>query len=99
MPAYSKTVKIPGQSAQSLYERVSTDIDQLVERWGMTHRMDLIRDPSGRQVTLKSAMVTATLRCSEECLVLDAQLSLLAAPFRGKIDEQIDRWVKKNFPS
>lgn len=98
MPAYTKTVKIPGRSAQDLYEKISRDIDQMVEKWGVAGKMELSRDPGKRQLHLKSSMVTATLTCGEENMVLDGKLSLLAAPFRSKIDEQIDRWISKNFP-
>jgi len=99
MPAYSKTVKLPGRSAQDLYETVSKNIDEMVESWGVSGKMELSRDPGGRRLFLKSSLVSATLTCSEEQMVLDAKLSLLAAPFRSKIDEQIDRWVAKNFPA
>ena len=99
MPAYSKTVKIPGRSAQDLYEKISQDIDQMVEKWGMAGRMELSRDPAKRQLHLKHSMVSATLSCAEERMVLDANLSLLATPFRSKIDEQIDRWIARNFPA
>lgn len=99
MPAYTKTVKIPGRSAQDLYEKISQDIDRMVERWGVSGKMELSRDPDRRQLFLKSSMVSATLTCSEGSMVLDAKLSLLAVPFRSKIDEQIDRWISKNFPA
>ena len=99
MPAYSKTVKVPGRSAHDLYEKISRDIDQMSQKWGVAQKMELSRDPEKRQIYLKSSMVSATLTCTEGCLVLEAKLSLLAAPFRSKIDEQIDRWVSKNFPA
>ncbi|NDD91033.1 hypothetical protein EBZ37_02985 [bacterium] len=99
MPAYSKTIKVPGRSAQDLYDKISTDLDRMVEKWGVSQKMELSRDPSKRQLHVKSSMVTATLTCTDGCLVLDAKLSLLATPFRSKIDEQIERWVSKNFPA
>ena len=42
-------------------------------------------------------MITATLACEEGAIGLDAKLSLLAAPFRSKIDEGINRWIAKTF--
>ena len=80
-------------------QKLSTDIDHMVEKWGIAQKMELTRDPSRRQISLKSAMVTATVTCSEGSMVLDAKLSLLAMPFRSKLDEQIDRWISKNFPA
>ncbi|MBU6376167.1 MAG: polyhydroxyalkanoic acid system family protein [Bdellovibrionales bacterium] len=99
MPAYTKTIKIPGRSAQDLYEKISADLDRMVEKWGVSQKMELSRDAAARKLHVKSSMVTAILTCSEGCLILDAKLSLLALPFRSKIDEQIERWVSKNFPA
>lgn len=99
MPAYTKTVKVPGLTAQDLFEKISKDIGPMIEKWGVSQGIELTRDPANRQVYLKSSLVSATLTCTEGCMVLDAKLSLLAMPFRSKIDEQIDRWVSKNFPA
>ena len=45
--------------------------------------------PARRQVSIKSSMVTATLTCLDGLIDVDGKLSLLASPFRGKIDEGI----------
>ena len=42
-------------------------------------------------------MFSATLSCSDGKISLDGNLSLLATPFRSKIDQGIDRWVEKTF--
>ena len=42
-------------------------------------------------------MLDATLICGEGNLILDARLSLFAVPFRGKIDEGIERWLGRTF--
>ncbi len=99
MPAYTKTVKVPGRSAQDLFEKISKDIGPMIEKWGVSQGVELTHDPATRQLYLKSSLISATLTCSEGCMVLDAKLSLLALPFRSKIDEQIDRWVSKSFPA
>lgn len=99
MPAYNKTVKLPGRSSQELYDRVSKQIDELVEKWGLADKMELRRDPEKKQVNLKHSMVSATLSCTEGQMSLDAKLSLMAMPFRSKLDEQIETWIKKNFPA
>jgi hypothetical protein len=98
MPAYSKTVKVSGRSSQELYDKISQDIDVMVEKWGVAQKMELTRDPAKKELHLKSAMVSATLICSNGAMTLNANLSLFAMPFRSKIDEQIDRWISKNFP-
>ncbi len=96
MPSYSRKVKVPGKSAQELYDKVSTDIDRMMGRVSLG-KFDIDRDAGKRQVTLNSSLVTATLHCQEGELQLDAKLSLMAAPFRSKIDEGIDRWLEKTF--
>jgi len=97
MPSYSKKVAVPGKSAQELYDKISTDIDQIAGKWGLPNAK-LSKDPGQKKVELKSPMADAVLSCSEGELRLDAKLGLLAMPFRSKIDEQIEKWVKRTFP-
>lgn len=96
MPSYSREVRIPGLSAQELYDKVAAGIDRFMEKASIGN-YDVERDPSRKEVRLKASMVSATLICSEEKLTLDAKLSLLAAPFRSKIDEGINKWIAKTF--
>jgi hypothetical protein len=96
MPSYTREVRIPGHSAQALYDKVSAGIDRFMEKASIGN-YDVERDPVRKEVRLKASMVSATLTCSEEKLVLDAKLSLFAAPFRSKIDEGINKWLAKTF--
>ncbi|MDR3606870.1 MAG: polyhydroxyalkanoic acid system family protein [Oligoflexia bacterium] len=96
MPSLVREVRIPGKSAQELYDKVSAGIDKFMEKAAIGH-YDVQRDPAKKEVYLKASMVTATLSCTEEKLVLDAKLSLLATPFRAKIDEGINKWISKTF--
>ncbi len=96
MPTFTREVRIPGHNAQELYEKVATGIDRFMEKTGLGG-YTVERDPDKKEVRLKASMVSATLACSDEKLVLDAKLSLLAAPFRSKIDQGIDKWLAKTF--
>lgn len=96
MPSYSKKVQIPGKSSQELYDKVSVDIDRFLEKAGIG-KVDVERKASSKQVLIKSSMVSATLSCTEGAIDLDAKLSLLATPFKSKIDEGISRWLAKTF--
>jgi hypothetical protein len=96
MPAYKKIVKVPGHSAQELYDKVSADIDRFLTK-ASVGKFEVTRDPSTREVKVKSPMFSATLFCEEETVRLDGSLSLMATPFRSKIDEGIDRWIAKTF--
>jgi hypothetical protein len=94
MPSYSRRVKVPGKSSQELYDRVSQDIDRFLSKASLG-KFDVERDPHARQVNVKSSMFSGKLSCLDGELVLDANLSLFAAPFRSKLDEGIDKWVSK----
>jgi hypothetical protein len=96
MPSFSREVRIPGKSAQDLYDQVSMGIERFMDKV-LVGKYDIQRDPVKKCVHFKASMVTATLACTEEKLVLDAKLSLLAAPFRSKIDEGINKWIFKTF--
>jgi hypothetical protein len=95
MPSYSRTVKIPGKSAQELYDKVASEIDRFISKGSLPGQIDINRDPGQKQVSVTHSMVSATLHCEEGQLRLDAKLSLLATPFRSKIDDGINRWLEK----
>ena len=96
MPSYSRKVQIPGKTSQELYDKVSADIERFLEKVGMG-KFEVTRDAPKKQLQIKSSMFSATLACQEAAINLDAKLSLLATPFRSKIDEGIDRWIDKTF--
>lgn len=96
MPSYVKKVAIPGKSAQELYDRVAAEIDQFLGNASIGD-YELDRDPALKEVSFKASMASATLRCTDGQLELDAKLSLLAVPFRSKIDGAIDRWISRTF--
>jgi hypothetical protein len=96
MPGYSKRVDIPGKNSAELYEKVSGEIDRLLAGLPMG-KLDIQKDPQLKQVRLKASMVNATLVCEDGKIRLEGQLSLMAAPFRSKIDDAIDKWVAKTF--
>jgi Putative polyhydroxyalkanoic acid system protein (PHA_gran_rgn) len=96
MPSYSRQVSIPGKTSQELFEQVAHDIDRFMSKVSIG-KYEIEKNPTRKEVSIKSSMVSATLICREEQVTLDAKLSLLAAPFRSKLDESIDRWLAKTF--
>jgi protein involved in ribonucleotide reduction len=96
MPSYSRTVQIPGKSSQELYDKVSGDIDRFMEKAGVG-KVEIERNAAKKQLNIKSSMFSATLSCLEGSIGLDGKLSLLATPFKSKIDEGINRWLSKTF--
>jgi hypothetical protein len=96
MPSYSRRVKIPGKSSQELYEAISQDIERFLSK-APIGKFDIERDPTKKELRIKSSMFSATLACVEAEMAVNAQLSLLAAPFRTKLDESITKWLEKKF--
>ena len=96
MPSYSRKVSLSGKTAQELYDKVAADIDKFVDKIPMG-KFEIERDPGRKEVKVKSSMATASLVCGEGFIEVNAKLGLMAAPFRGKLDEGIDKWLAKTF--
>jgi uncharacterized hydantoinase/oxoprolinase family protein len=98
MPSYSKKVSVPGKTSQELYDKLSAEIEAFLTKISLGD-FDCKKDAGKKEIRVKGSLFSATLVCAEGQLVLDAQLSLLATPFKSKIDEYLDKWVKKTFPA
>jgi hypothetical protein len=96
MPSYSRKVQIPGTNSQELYDKVSADVDRFLTKASIG-KYEVERDPSRKELKIKSSLFSATLQCAESEMELKAQLSLLAMPFRSKFDDGFDRWLSKTF--
>ncbi|MBN23374.1 MAG: hypothetical protein CL678_18960 [Bdellovibrionaceae bacterium] len=97
MPQYTRTVSLPGYSAQVLYDRVSADIEKFLSKSPVAGSIQIDRDEKNKKVTASSKMFSAELLCKEGELDLKVKLSLLAAPFRSKLDSGIDQWLERKF--
>jgi len=98
MPSYTRKVKIPGKSSRELFETLGQRIDRFLEKSSFG-KYELERDLERLEYRVKSSMFSAVLRCHEEELELEAKLSLIAAAFRSKLDDGIDKWLAKTFPT
>ncbi len=96
MPSYKREVSVPGKSSQELYDKVASDIQRFLDKTG-TGSYEIDRDPAKKQVSVKGSMFSAVLACTDGKLSLNGNLSLLASPFKSKIDQGIDRWLEKAF--
>lgn len=98
MPKFNRSVKVPGKSAEELYQRIAQDIDRFIEKGTLgVGSYDLKRNQDQKTVVVTHKLVTATLVCKENSLELEANLSIMALPFKSKIDEGINRWLEKTF--
>ncbi|MCM0607137.1 MAG: hypothetical protein KA715_13690 [Xanthomonadaceae bacterium] len=96
MPAYKKHVPLPGKSAKVIYAKIESEIDRFLSKTPLG-KYELKRNVDLLQIEVKSSMFTAVLKCEEGIVILDGSLSLMATPFKGALDEGIDKWIKKNF--
>lgn len=100
MPGYSRNIPLPGKTADEIYSKISQGVDWVENNdAGKFGKFEFIRNDQAKTVSLKNALATADLVCKEDEIVLNAKLSLVAYAFRPKIDEGIDRWIKKTFPA
>lgn len=96
MPSYSRKVDIPGRSSQELYDAISNDIERFMSKASIG-KFEIERNPNDKKLLIKGSIFSATLTCREAQMQLDAQLSLIAMPFKSKLDEGITRWLNKTF--
>ncbi len=96
MPSYSRKVNVPGRSSDELFEKVSEGIDRFMSKAAIG-KYEIERDPSKKEHRIKGSIFSATLKCMNAQMELNANLSLVALPFKSKLDEGIDRWLSKTF--
>ncbi len=96
MAKYSRCVSVPGKSSQALYEQLSSDIDRFLAKISIG-KVEVTRDEKNKSFDVKSSLLKAVLTCQEEQILVEAELSFLAMPFRSKIDTGIDKWIERTF--
>ena len=94
MPGYQKKVPVPGKSAQEIYGFVDQHLEGLLAKFSVG-KMSVRKDAASKTVIIESSIFSATLTCREAVVELDGKLSLMAVPFKSKIDEGIERFMSK----
>lgn len=92
MPAWNRSFKLPGVSAQEAFDRVKKDLAALLEK-SQLGGFELTQDPESKKVEFKSKLASASLLCRDGEIAVDAKLSLAAFAFRGKIEQTFEKWV------
>lgn len=98
MPSYSKQIAVPGKSSQDIYRRVSEELPRFLEKTPIG-KYDLTQNDAKKTVSVVSSLFNATISCEDGAIRLNGTLSFMAAPFKGKLDEGLERWVSKAFSS
>ena len=96
MAGYSKTFTIPTKNSDAIYTAVSTDIDRFLSKTPLGN-VEVNRNEASKEVSFKSSMASGTLTAKDGALQVEIKLSLLATPFKGKIDEGVTHWLNKTF--
>jgi hypothetical protein len=96
MASYSKTFPVPGKLADSIYTSVANDIDRFLSK-SPIGSYEVKRDDAAKSVAFKSSMASGTLAAKDGSLQVDISLSLLATPFKSKIEEGVTKWLSKAF--
>ncbi len=96
MADFSRKIELPGRTADELYNKISSDLAKFLEK-GSPVKAEITRNDAARTMEAKSSMFSAKLRCVEGCIQVDVKLGLLALPFKSKLDEGIDKWLRKAF--
>lgn len=96
MASYSKTFPVPGKLADAIYNSVANDIDRFLSKSPIGN-YEIKRDDVTKQVSFKSSMASGTLAAQDGLLKIDISLSLLATPFKSKIEDGVTKWLTKAF--
>lgn len=94
MPKYSRKAEFPGKSAQELYQVLARDLERFLKKTPLG-QFEIHHTPEKCEVFAESSLFSATISCQDGLIKLDGQLGLLAMAFKPKIDDAIDRWLKK----
>lgn len=96
MPKYFKQATVQGKKADELYAIVSKEIEAFLAKLSIG-KFDVHYDSTKKSVTFKASMASAEVRCTDATITLDGSISLMAVPFKSKIDGAIERWVGRMF--
>jgi hypothetical protein len=96
MPNYSRRVQVPGKTSTELFDAVSSGVDRFLEKASMG-KIEVEKDPIKKEVRLKGSMFKGAIICSDTDIEVCGQLSLLASPFKSKLDDGITHWLSKTF--
>jgi len=82
--------------ADSIYASVVKDIDRFLSK-SPIGKYEVKNNEAAKEVSFKSSMASGTLAAKDGSLKVDISLSLLATPFKGKIEEGVTKWLAKAF--
>jgi len=98
MPSYSRTISLPGKTADEIFNRISKAIGKFEQKdTGKFGKFEFSRDEAGKTIEMKSHHASANLHCRDGEVFLEGKLSFLVYAFRSRIDDGINQWIEKSF--
>lgn len=96
MAKFSKSFVVPGKSGQVIYQAIHENIDKFLSKTPIGE-YELKKDEAKKEIAFKASMASGTIRAEDDGVHVDISLSLLATPFKGKLEEGINKWLSKTF--
>lgn len=90
-----------GYSTEEIYQIVDSQLEHFLKKGLPEAAGDykLERFPEKKEMKLHSKWANGHLTVGEHSVQLSLELAWLAVPFRGKVEESLQRWFLKNFPT
>lgn len=96
MAKFTKSFNIPGKNGQMIYQAISENIEKFLSKTPIGEH-ELKKDDAKKEISFKASMASGTIRAQDDGVHVDISLSLLATPFKGKLEEGINKWLSKTF--
>lgn len=96
MAKFTKSFNVPGKTGEAIYQAIDENIEKFLSKTPLGE-YDLKRDSAKKEINFKASMASGTIRAENDGVHVDISLSLLASPFKGKLEEGIHKWLSKTF--
>ena len=89
VPKHFKRIELIGLKKEQIYAKAATDIERILGKLPLG-KTDLKKNDSTLSFHIKASLVEADLTCIDGAMEFNGNLSLMAIPFRSKIDEMLE---------
>ena len=96
MPKFQKSIKLIGYSEREIFDKVRVGLEALLND-KMFANSSFGKNEKDHSFSMGSKLFSAELKCLPQEIKIDIDLSFLASPFRGQIEEKIGKWVNRYF--
>lgn len=95
MPKIKKDFKVPNLDGRKAFEKISLEIPPVLEKFSSSGvKVKIV--PEQQKVCAQGAGFSVELTVADEVLHLEADVTWLLMPFKGKIEKKIEDWVERH---